>query len=221
MRRGALVVDVLPDSPADDAGLHGSDRQVEIEDMELRVGGDVIVAIDGEPIKTFADVAAYLARSTEVDETVTLTVLRQGEEVDVDVTLAARPNGTSESMIRQLESRPAGGAWLGILGRTLDPELAEAMDLDEEQTGVLVQRVVRGSPADEAGLQGSYKPVTIAGRQELVGGDLIIGIDGEAVPDMESLQTRLQESEPGQEIGLTVLRDGEEVDLQVTLGERP
>jgi S1-C subfamily serine protease len=220
-QRGALVVDVIPDSPADDAGLQGSDRQIEIEDMELRVGGDVIVAIDGEPIKTFADVAAYLARSTAVDETVTLTVLRDGKEKDVDVTLAARPNSTSEPQTRELEARPARGAWLGILGQALDPELAEAMDLDEEQTGVLVQQVVRGSPADEAGMKGSYKPVTIAGRQELVGGDLIVGIDGEDVPDMETLQTMMQESEPGQEISLTVLRDGDEVELQVTLGERP
>lgn len=90
-QRGALVVDVTPGSPADQAGLQGSDRQVKIEDQDVRVGGDVIVAIDGQPVKGFDDLVSYLTRATEVNQQVTLTVLRQGQPETVKAILAARP----------------------------------------------------------------------------------------------------------------------------------
>ncbi len=65
-QRGALVVDVVPNSPADKAGLHGSDRQATIEGELVRVGRDVIVAIDGHLVKGFDDLVTQLVRTTEV-----------------------------------------------------------------------------------------------------------------------------------------------------------
>ncbi|MDR7421243.1 MAG: trypsin-like peptidase domain-containing protein [Armatimonadota bacterium] len=90
-QRGALVVDVVPAGPADRAHLRGSAREVSVEGVPARVGGDVIVAIDDHPVKTFDDVVAYLARSTAVGQKVTLTVLRDGRTERVVVTLGARP----------------------------------------------------------------------------------------------------------------------------------
>ena len=90
-QRGALVADVLPDGPAGRAGLHGSDRQVSIEGERVGLGGDVIVALDGQPVKGFGDLVTTLARKTEVGQTVSLTVLGHGQEHTVRVTLAARP----------------------------------------------------------------------------------------------------------------------------------
>jgi serine protease Do len=90
-QRGVLVVEVTPGSPADKAGLRGSDRQVTIEGQQVHVGGDVIVAMDGQPVKDFDDLITYLTRSTEVGQSITLTVLRQSKEETVNVTLAARP----------------------------------------------------------------------------------------------------------------------------------
>jgi 2-alkenal reductase len=87
-QRGALVIKVTPGSPADKAGLQGSDRQIKIEDRQLRVGGDVIVAIDGQPVKQFDDVVTYLVRHTEINQKVELTLLRGGKEETVNVTLA-------------------------------------------------------------------------------------------------------------------------------------
>jgi S1-C subfamily serine protease len=46
----------------------------------VRLGGDVVITIDSRPVKTFDDLLAYLARSTEVGQTVTLTILRQDQE---------------------------------------------------------------------------------------------------------------------------------------------
>jgi serine protease Do len=138
-QRGALVVDVTADSPADKAGLRGSDRQAEIEGQQVRVGGDVIVAVDDEPVKKFDDLITYLARSTEVGQTIELTVLRGGQEETVSLTLEARPESQVQSS--QPEGQTQGGAYLGIVGLTLTPEIAQAMDLPTDQGGVLVEQV--------------------------------------------------------------------------------
>mgnify|MGYP000847480766 FL=1 len=154
-QRGALVVDVIPDSPADEAGLQGSARQITVDGADYRIGGDVLTAIDGEPIQTFDDVVAYLMRSTEVGQTVKLTLLREGQERTVEVTLSARPATETREIQPEAEARKNGSGWLGIMGITMTPEIAAAMDLSETQTGVLVEQIESGSPADESGLRGS------------------------------------------------------------------
>jgi serine protease Do len=217
-QRGALVVTVTPGSPADKAGIQGSDRQVTIEDQQAPVGGDVITAIDGQPVNDFEDLVAYLVDHTEVDQKVTLTVLREGKEKDVTATLAARPNPQGQQA--QIESMGVGQAWLGINGITLTPEIAQAMDLPNDQQGVLVEQVEVDSPADQANLHGSYKPMAIGGRQLAVGGDVITAIGDQAVSGMQDLQTFIQSAQPNQEITLTILRDGKQIEVPRTLGER-
>jgi serine protease Do len=90
-QRGALIIDITPGSPADKAGLHGSDRQTTIDGEQVRIGGDIITAIDGQTVNTFDDVVTYLARSTEIGQTITLNILSQGKESQVKLKLAARP----------------------------------------------------------------------------------------------------------------------------------
>jgi S1-C subfamily serine protease len=90
-QRGALIIDITPGSPADKAGLHASDRQTTIDGEQVRIGGDVITAIDGQTVNTFDDVVTYLARSTEIGQTITLNILSQGKENQVKVKLVARP----------------------------------------------------------------------------------------------------------------------------------
>ncbi len=220
-QRGVLVIEVIPESPADKAGLRGSDRVALIGGAEVPVGGDVIVAIDDQQVETFDDLVTYLARYTEVGQTVTLTVLRDGEEVQVELTLAARPSAKRREPQAQAEPRGHTRAWLGIRGVTLTSELAQAMGLPEDQTGVLVVVVVQGSPADKAGLRGGYKPFELDGRRIPIGGDVIIRFDGEEVTSMADLLSYLQERRPGDKVTLTVIRDGETQTLEVTLGERP
>ena len=85
---GVYVRDVSPGGPADEAGVRG-DRGLTGED--LGGGGDLIIAIDGRPVITFADVLSYLVNEASVGQTVTLTVLRDGVPQDIPVTLGARP----------------------------------------------------------------------------------------------------------------------------------
>jgi serine protease Do len=219
-QRGALVVDVVPGSPADKAGLHGSDHQVQIDGQDVRVGGDVITAIDGQSVKEFDDVVTYLVRATEVGQKVNLTVLRNGKEETIQVTLAARPKSEAQQQA-QAEPGQTSGAWLGIAGQTVTPEIAQAMDLPEDQQGVLVEQVEAGSPADQAGLRGSYKPTTINGQRLSIGGDVITALDDQPVNQIEDLQGLIRQAEPDQKVTLTVLRDGKQLEVPVTLAERP
>jgi S1-C subfamily serine protease len=219
-QRGTLVTEVIPGGPAEEAGLLGSDEEIEIDGLPIRVGGDVIIAFDGQPIHDMDDLIAHLARSTQVGQTVTLTVLRQGEEESVEVTLAARPEREEPPELAEADV-PASRAWLGMFGLPLVPELAEALELPAEQTGILVQQVEPDSPADEAGLKGSYKPLTVDGFEILVGGDIILAVNETEMTDLTDLLDILAGAEPGDELTLDLLRDGKEIQLEVTLAERP
>jgi S1-C subfamily serine protease len=219
-QRGVLVVEVVKDSPADKAKLHGSDRSAELDGQSVQVGGDVIVAIDSQPVLEFDDIVAYLARSTGVGQTINLRILRDGKEQDVAVTLAARPKSELKVETPQGTSK-TGGVWMGIMGVTLSPEINKAIDLPENQTGVLVEQVVQGSPADKAGLVRSDKPVIVNGETIMTGGDVINTMDGKNIATMEELQEAIQQSKSGQEVALTVLREGKEVQVKVVLGDKP
>ena len=91
-QRGALVAEVVAGSPADKAGLRGSDRQVTINGQQVSVGGDVILAIDDHSVKEMDDLIAYLSAQTGVGQKVSLTVLRDGKEKRLEATLTARPS---------------------------------------------------------------------------------------------------------------------------------
>jgi S1-C subfamily serine protease len=90
--QGALVIEVSKDSPADKAGLVGSDKTLTVAGLELPAGGDVITAINGQPIKTMDDLITYLIQNTHPGDTVTLDVIRDGKPETVNVTLGVRPS---------------------------------------------------------------------------------------------------------------------------------
>jgi serine protease Do len=229
-QRGVLVAEVIPNGPADKAGVHGSDRQVTIEGNDVNVGGDVITAIDGQTIQTMDELISYLARNTEVGQKVSLTVLRDGKQTDLSVTLEARPAAQASSTTteqqnqenpNQSQNQQPARAWLGIRGMTLIPAIAQAMGMDNNQAGVLVIDVEANSPADKAGLKGSLNSTEIDGQQVMLGGDVIVTANGENISSMEDLLAQLKQAEPGQTVTLTILRDNQTLDLSVTLGERP
>ena len=91
VERGALIVDVTPDGPADLAGLRGGEEEYETKYGTLLVGGDVIIAVDGVPVLDFDDLLEHLIRETRPDQRIRLTIIRDGEEETVSVTLRERP----------------------------------------------------------------------------------------------------------------------------------
>ena len=89
---GALVSQVTVDSPADKAGLRGSDRTAVLDGVDYPVGGDVIVSINGWAVDDMDDLIAYLSSNTRPGDKVALEVIRDGEGEDLEVSLGARPD---------------------------------------------------------------------------------------------------------------------------------
>jgi serine protease Do len=113
-------------------------------------------------------------------------------------------------------------SWLGISGLSLTPDLAQAMNLSPQQRGALIETVTSGGPSDKAGLLGSQNTVTISGQQVQVGGDVIIGIDQQPVSAMDDVIAYLATNTTvGQKVTLTILRNGSQQNVDVTLGVRP
>lgn len=218
-QRGALVIDVTPGSPADKAGLRGSDRQMTVDGQDVRVGGDVITAFNGQAVNGFDDLVANLVSSAQVGQSVKLTIMRDGKEETVEVTPAARP--AADKPDKATEPPRNSGVWLGIRGVEVTPEIAQALKLPAGQTGVLVEQVEVNSPADAASLRGSFKPTTINGEQVTVGGDIITAFEGKPVKQVEDLQSYLSQAKAGQKVSLIILRDGKEVEVTVTLQTQP
>jgi S1-C subfamily serine protease len=94
--RGFLVIDVIPGSPAANAGIRGGDQIVSINGQQIPLGGDVILRIGDTPVRKIDDVLAYLERYKTIGETTNLVVLRGGQETNVIVKLTARPNSMSQ-----------------------------------------------------------------------------------------------------------------------------
>lgn len=114
-------------------------------------------------------------------------------------------------------------AWLGLSGGSLTPEITELMDLPADTQGVLVIDVTQGGPADEAGLIGSDKILTVAGQEYRLGGDVITAINGQPVKNMDDLLSYIMENtKPGDTVKLDVIRpDGKKETVNLTLGVRP
>lgn len=215
-QRGALVEEVLPNSPAEKAGLHASNNQTTIDGQLVNVGGDVITAIDNQPILQMDDLIAYLAGSTKVNQKITLTILRDGKQQNLDVTLAARPS--AEEQANANPQTPTQGIHLGIQGLTVDSSIAQAMNLPDGTQGVLVEGVQPGSLAATAGLKAGSKTVTINGQDILVGGDIITGVNGQSVASLDELRAGLEQLPSDHPLTLTVLRDGKETQVEVQPG---
>lgn len=112
--------------------------------------------------------------------------------------------------------------YLGIRGMGLLPEIKEHMGLDDSVKGALVSEIEEGGPADVAGVRGGDRDVDLDGFTVRVGGDIIIGVDGQTVNNFYELVVTLERYHmPGDVVTLTILRDNTLIDLDLELGVRP
>lgn len=128
----------------------------------------------------------------------------------------AVPSNVVAVVVPQLiDSGEVAHPWLGISGSELNASLAESLGLDRSQRGIAIGDVIAGGPSEEAGLRAANQATGL-------GGDVIIGIEGEEVKEFDDLLGYIVEKATvGQTIDLLVLRDGEEITVSVTLGARP
>lgn len=112
-------------------------------------------------------------------------------------------------------------SWLGVVGGNLNSTVRKAMDLNVER-GAYVSEVISGGPAQQAGIRGSTRQVALDNRIVEVGGDVIIGIDGVEVGTFEDILIYIAlNTRPGQQVNLTIIRNGKTQNITLTLQPRP
>ncbi len=94
VERGAMVIDVSPGGPADKAGLRGGNRQIQVGNVQLTVGGDVIVQVDQFEVKDADDLIRHI-REKKPGDPVILKVFRDGQAKEVKITLQERPRDSA------------------------------------------------------------------------------------------------------------------------------
>ena len=90
---GFLIITVVDDSPASNAGLIGSDKTIEVEGVNYPIGGDVILSVDGIEVRKIDDILIHLQRAKTVGNEMILEILRDGRTTNVTIVLQERPNG--------------------------------------------------------------------------------------------------------------------------------
>jgi S1-C subfamily serine protease len=109
-------------------------------------------------------------------------------------------------------------AYLGITGVDIDSSLADRLNLRTEK-GVLVQQV--SGPARKAGLAGGDVQAAIGSQSLLLGGDIIVQIDGKTITSMEQVSAIVDARKPGDDVQVKVLRGSKNRVAKVELGDRP
>jgi S1-C subfamily serine protease len=134
----------------------------------------------------------------------------------------AVPSDTIKREINDLiESGGYSHPWLGVTVLEVGIALSEAIGLEKPQ-GILVIDVTSESPAELAGLRGGDQITIVDGLEVPVGGDVITEIDGNPVIIMDDLAVYMERNtKPRDSVTLGIIRDGENMELEITLGERP
>lgn len=133
----------------------------------------------------------------------------------------AVPISSVKRSIEQLrEDGNAEYAYIGVSSQPLYPQLARKLGLDTSFGG-LVSDVVEDGPAAEAGIEGGDDKLTFQAARYRVGGDVILDIDGQKIVGPDDLAKVIADHEPGDTVTVTILRDGERKEVELTLGERP
>ena len=177
---GVVVVKVVEDSPADDAGIES---------------GDLIASIGGSDIETVSDVRDAVTDAS-VGDTLAFTVERDGSESTYNVTVGERPTRESKVGSRgksrgQGSSGAMGSAGIGAVIATLNEDLAEKLDIETEE-GVVILSVRDGSPAEDAGLQK---------------GDVIVSVDGKTVDGISDVTEVVRGAEVGDTLSIVITRE--------------
>ncbi|MDX9817945.1 MAG: DegQ family serine endoprotease [Desulfococcus multivorans] len=167
---GVLISQIYEGDPADKGGIKV---------------GDVVIAVDGNPVKSSRELSAQIA-NLPVGKKTSITLIREGKEKTVEVTLGKRDND-----IQRVGSDRRNNGDLGLELRTLDPETAQRFGFESDAKGVLVTDVASGGKAENAGV-----------RQ----GDLIIEINREPVSSIAEFQSLMGKIKKGEAIRFLMKR---------------
>ena len=147
-------------------------------------------------------------------------IVTGGAPVNTGVGFAIPANTVRRVAPVLIESGSYQWPWLGIEGGSVNLAIMDANDLDTQQ-GAYIHGVVPDGPADKAGLRGSTSEADTEGLKVPLGGDVVIEADGKRVFDFSDLLVDIASKNPGDEMNLTIIRDGRRRQVSVTLAPRP
>jgi S1-C subfamily serine protease len=107
---------------------------------------------------------------------------------------------------------------LGIVSLAIGPDLADQMGL-AAASGVLVQKVLPGGAADRAGLRGGSEQAYLGNQPIVLGGDLIVAIDGKEIQDTSDIGSVMDKHQPGDQVTVTYYRGRRKLTARLTLGD--
>jgi S1-C subfamily serine protease len=155
----------------------------------------------------------------------------QGQVVGITTAIVSDSQGVgfaipSSTVLREIGSLVTEGSynkhsWLGASGTDMTYDIAQAIGVNVTY-GWLITQVTSGGPADQAGLRGGTQQVIAAGQSVMIGGDILIALDGTRIRNTDDLSTFLEEQTlPGQTIDVAIVRDGQTLTLALKLDARP
>jgi S1-C subfamily serine protease len=155
----------------------------------------------------------------------------QGQVVGITTAIVSDSQGVgfaipSSTVLREIGSLVTEGSynkhsWLGASGTDMTYDIAQAIGVNVTY-GWLITQVTSGGPADQAGLRGGTQQVIAAGQSVMIGGDILIALDGTRIRNTDDLSTFLEEQTlPGQTIDVALVRDGQTLTLTLKLDARP
>jgi S1-C subfamily serine protease len=107
---------------------------------------------------------------------------------------------------------------LGIQSYAIGPDLADQMGLAADY-GVLIQKVIPGGAAERAGLRGGNEQAWVGNQPVMLGGDLIVAIDGQQITDPQDISVVMDKHQAGDTVNVTVMRGRRQMTVKVVLGE--
>jgi S1-C subfamily serine protease len=139
---------------------------------------------------------------------------------NVGIGFAVPANTVKDVVAQILQTGRVEHAYLGVTTNVIHEELAESYNLPV-RAGVIVQEVRAGTGAARAGLRGGDTSVVFEGQTYVLGGDVIVAVDDTSVLTPQELRDAIATKKPGDEVELTVYRDGNRTSVTITLGRRP
>jgi serine protease Do len=179
---GVLIRSLEKDSPAERDGIEP---------------GDIVIAVNGQPVKTPTELSSIIG-SKKPNEKVKITVIRDGKEKTIEVTLGEFPTellGNNTSKENKIED-------LGLSVTNLDKSLRNELRLSDSDYGVVIREVMRGSVAENAGLQR---------------GDLIMRVNRARINNVDDFEKQIAEIEPGGVVLLQIKRNGRRMIVDFTM----
>ncbi len=133
----------------------------------------------------------------------------------------AIPVNTAKRVVPELLSKGyVTYSWIGATIQSLIPEMAKYLKVSVER-GAMITEVVKGGPAEKAGLKGGNQRVQVGNMIVLVGGDIVVKADQHDVKTNDELIRYVREKKPGETILLKILRKDRPEEVKLILGERP